>query len=228
MQAQEQYTAKSEMIATLRYFEEKKKVEQAPKKPALHSEFLRTGRIDRNRPNWDGVQKRYLTYEEVAERAGKQLTAAGERTHERLNSFHRSIRFPKLIFHRTLKERASRLLSRHRRQDQLCGIQGREMGLLHRQFLRRHRSRASDLRKDQHARRTDVFRPRRGEDEEQQKLTINTAVRGNGLLFRTQDPKVAFKNVLMLEPSRTSCARSFARSDAVELGKPPGSRYRRA
>ena len=74
----------------------------APEKPAIHSEFLRTGRIDRNRPTWSTTEKRHLTYEEVAARTGKILTVAGERTHERLNNFHRSIQFPKLVFHRTL------------------------------------------------------------------------------------------------------------------------------
>ena len=35
-------------------------------------------------------------------------------------------------------------------------------------------------------------------DEERQKLAINKNVRGDGLLFRTDDPKAAMKNVLML------------------------------
>jgi hypothetical protein len=35
-------------------------------------------------------------------------------------------------------------------------------------------------------------------DMEAKKLAIDTKVRGNGILFRTQDPKEALKNVLML------------------------------
>eukprot|EP01035_Chromulina_nebulosa_P068429 gene68429-biopygen50326 len=84
----------------MRYFEtEKRKAVLTPKE----SEFLRTGRINRSRPNRDTFEKRYLSYEEVAQRTGKYLTFAGAKTHERLNNFHKSIQFPKLIFHRTLK-----------------------------------------------------------------------------------------------------------------------------
>ena len=86
-------------MSKLQYVE---KENQPPARQAVHSEFLRTGRIDRSRPNWSPDEKRYLAYEEVAERTGKILTAAGEKTHERLNAFHRSIQFPKLVFHRTL------------------------------------------------------------------------------------------------------------------------------
>ena len=31
-----------------------------------------------------------------------------------------------------------------------------------------------------------------------QKLAINKSIRGNGLLFRTKDPKTAMRNVLMM------------------------------
>jgi hypothetical protein len=34
--------------------------------------------------------------------------------------------------------------------------------------------------------------------EEEGRLTIDRKVRGNGVLFRTDDPKLAMKNVLML------------------------------
>ncbi len=199
MQAQQRLTDKTEMIAQLRYFEEKKQAEQAPKKPALHSEFLRTGRIDRNRPNWDGVQKRYLSYEEVAERAGKQLTAAGERTHERLNSFHRSIRFPKLVFHRTLKG-TPHLGYCHVTAAKTSFAEFKEVKwafYIANFFADIEAEHLTFERINMRAERM-YFALAVEKDEEQQKLTINTAVRGNGLLFRTQDPKVAFKNVLML------------------------------
>jgi hypothetical protein len=34
--------------------------------------------------------------------------------------------------------------------------------------------------------------------EEEGRLTIDRKVRGNGVIFRTDDPKLAMKNVLML------------------------------
>ena len=35
-------------------------------------------------------------------------------------------------------------------------------------------------------------------DSERKRLEVNREVRGNGLLFRTHDPRIALKNVLML------------------------------
>ena len=75
----------NDMAAELRYFESETRTRALVPK---ESEFLRTGRIDRNRPNWDIVRKRYLSYEEVAERTGKYLDFVGDKTHERLNNFH--------------------------------------------------------------------------------------------------------------------------------------------
>lgn len=82
---------------------------QAPRRlsatsAAHHSEFLRTGRIDRTAPTWDRETKRYLSFEEVAERTNRKLVRAGETTHERLNAFHEAIRFPKVIFSRAFEE----------------------------------------------------------------------------------------------------------------------------
>jgi hypothetical protein len=71
--------------------------------PALHSEFLRTGRISRRREDWIADERRYLSYEEVAAKTGAKLDLVATKTHERLNAFHRSIRFPRIIFHRTLE-----------------------------------------------------------------------------------------------------------------------------
>ncbi len=93
-------------VQKLQYFDT-----SAPKKSKFpinvggYTEFLRTGRIVRPAATWLEEEKRYLSYEEVAEITGRKLVAAGEKTHERLNSFHTSIQFPKLVFHRTLANR---------------------------------------------------------------------------------------------------------------------------
>ncbi len=87
----------------LRYYAAPKaETKTPPSSKAVHSEFLRTGRISRSREDWLPDERRYLSYEEVAARTGRRLERAAETTHERINGFHRSIKFPKIIFHRTL------------------------------------------------------------------------------------------------------------------------------
>ena len=171
----------------------------APPKQAVHSEFLRTGRIDRNRPNWSDSEKRYLSYEEVAERTGKILVAAGDRTHERLNTFHRSIQFPKLVFHRTLSGtphlgycHVTASKSKFAEFDDIkwafyianffADIAPEELR------FERVNMRAERM----------YFAVAVERDGDSRKLAINRKVRGNGLLFRTDDPKTALKNVLLL------------------------------
>lgn len=167
-------------------------------KPAVHTEFLRTGRIDRNLP-WSPSEKRYLTYQEVAGRTGRKLENAGNVTHDRINGFHQSIRFPKLIFHRTL-------------------AQTPHLGYCH---ITVANSRFAEFENVQWAFYMANFFAEIGEEEqffadisktakrmyfavaitpaeEEGRLQIDRKVRGNGVLFRTDDPKLAMKNVLML------------------------------
>jgi len=183
-------------MSKLQYVEDTK---VAPPKQAVHSEFLRTGRIDRNRPNWSDSEKRYLSYEEVAERTGKILVAAGDRTHERLNTFHRSIQFPKLVFHRTLSGtphlgycHVTASKSKFAEFDDIkwafyianffADIAPEELR------FERVNMRAERM----------YFAVAVERDGDSRKLAINRKVRGNGLLFRTDDPKTALKNVLLL------------------------------
>jgi hypothetical protein len=196
---QAQPSAKTEMIAQLRYFEEKKAQELVALKPAIQSEFLRTGRIDRNRPNWDGAQKRYLSYEEVAERSGRLLTAAGEKTHERLNTFHRSIQFPKLVFHRTLQGRP---------HLGYCHVTAAKTSFAEYKDIKWAfyiANFSADIETEEMTFEKIDLRSERmyfaiavEKDFDKKKLAVNRAVRGNGLLFRTHDPKVALRNVLLL------------------------------
>lgn len=185
--------------AKLRYFEA-----QVPKPPvanvktAAHSEFLRTGRISRHKNDWLPDEKRYLTYAEVAARTEKKLTSAGEKTHERINGFHKSIRFPKVLFSRSLEERphlgychvtsARTVFGKTLPIDwsfYICNFVS-EIGVEEDFF--------------QHI-RTDYGRMYFAvaiEAEEEGGTRINRKVRGNGLLFRTSDPNEALRNVLML------------------------------
>jgi hypothetical protein len=183
----------------LRYFEAKPFRPSAPKlKPAAHSEFLRTGKISRDSRDWLPEEKRYLTYQEVAARTEKKLTSAGEKTHERINGFHRSIRFPKVLFSRSLDEQphlgychvtaARTIFGRDTPIDwsfYICNFMA-DIG--------------SDTDFFQHI-RTDYGRMYFAvaiEADEEGETRINRKVRGNGLLFRTRDPGDALRNVLLL------------------------------
>lgn len=170
----------------------------ATARPAVHSEFLRTGRIDRTRPNWAPDQKRYLSYEEVAERTGAVLTAAGEKTHERLNTFHRSIQFPKLIFHRTLTG-TPHLGYCHvtAAKSKFAEFEDVKWAFYIANFFADIAS--DDLKFEQINMRAErMYFAVAVENDTGRKLAVDRKVRGNGLLFRTDDPKTALKNVLLL------------------------------
>ncbi|MXN48118.1 hypothetical protein GR138_23185 [Shinella kummerowiae] len=169
-----------------------------PPKAAIHTQFLRTGRIDRD-VSWSPSEKRYLSYQEVAERTGRKLERAGNVTHDRINGFHETIQFPKLIFHRTL-------------------AQTPHLGYCH---ITVANSRFAEFPNVQWAFYMTNFLAEIGDEdqffagiskkpgrmyfaiaitptEEEGRLTIDRKVRGNGVIFRTDDPKLAMKNVLML------------------------------
>lgn len=168
-----------------------------PKK-ASHSEFLRTGRISREKGDWLPDERRYLTYEEVAERTEKKLTTAGETTHERLNNVHKLIRFPKIIFSKALDERphlgychVTTAKTRFDRQRSIvwsfyiCNFAadiGEEEGFF--QHIRTDYSR--------------MYFAVAMQPAEDGRMQIDRSIRGNGLLFKTNDPAEALKNVLVL------------------------------
>ena len=186
-------------MSKLRYYaaSQSKAVEVQSK--AVHSEFLRTGRISRRRDDWDADQRRYLTFEEVAERTGKTLQSAGETTHQRINGFHRSIQFPKMIFHRTFADSphlgychvtASRTTFAQYADvnwgfyiaNFFCEVGAGD------QFFEQIRPQYSRM----------YFAVAMQADRQAKSMAIDRSIRSNGLLFRTHDPKEAYKNLLML------------------------------
>jgi hypothetical protein len=187
-------------MSNLRYFDAAaiKKPVQTPK-TAVHTEFLRTGRINRHHQQWSPEEKRYLTHQEVAARTGRKLEAAGTVTHDRINGFHRSIRFPKLLFHRTLAD------SPHLGYCHVTAARTKFAKFDDVRWSFYIANFFSDIGDDEHffekiklgysrmyfAVATEV-------DAEAGKLTVNRTIHENGLLFRTRDPKEALKNVLML------------------------------
>ena len=184
----------------VRYFEKKAPPPvDAAKKKAIHSEFLRTGRIDRSRPNWSNEEKRYLTYEEVAARTGRVLTAAAQRTHANINSFHKSIQFPKMVFHRTLTG-TPHLGYSHVTASKTKFYEYDEVKwafYIANFFAEINADELMFANINMRAERM-YFAVAIDKKADEQKLEINKAVRGNGLLFQTQDPKIALRNVLLL------------------------------
>lgn len=185
-------------MAKLKYFDASQQ-KATSLKPAIYTEFLRTGRISRNTDDWVPEEKRYLSHEEVAVRTGKRLEAAGTMTHQRINSFHRSIRFPKLVFHRTLAGKPH-LGYCHVTAARSALPNGPDMlwAFYIANFF-------ADIGDDesfferinlQHSRMYFgiVMEP----GEEAGKMTLSRKLRKDGLLFRTHEPKAALKNVLML------------------------------
>lgn len=186
-------------MANLQYFAAESAKSPIVRMGAPHVEFLRTGRIDRSRPNWSHAEKRYLSYEEVAERTGKYLTYAGEKTHERINAFHKSIQFPRLVFHRTLKG-TPHLGYCHvtAAKSSFAEYKDVKWAFYIANFF-------ADIAADELAfDKINMRAPRMyfavavEKDEDKKKLAINKAIRGNGLLFRTADPKQAMRNMLLL------------------------------
>ncbi|MGF0537057.1 DUF6656 family protein [Agrobacterium sp. ES01] len=184
----------------LRYYAKNEK--QAPVPQAVetaHSEFLRTGRISRRREDWVSEERRYLSYAEVAEKTGKRLQAVGEKSHERINSFHRSIRFPRIVFHRTFADTPHlgycHVTASRTNFASFADVKwsfyianffsdiGEDGAFFDR--IQPHYSRMYFAVAMQPERPTRTF-------------SIDRSIRPNGLLFKTHDPMVALKNVLKL------------------------------
>ncbi|MCL6706149.1 hypothetical protein M8R20_03955 [Pseudomonas sp. R2.Fl] len=187
-------------MTKLRYYAKTEQRAPTPDLPqAIHSEFLRTGRISRRREDWLPEERRYLTHEEVAEKTGRKLQTAAATTHSRINGFHRSIQFPRIIFHHTLANTP-------------------HLGYCHVTAARTNFAKFADVKwsfyianffsdigdaeqffekiQPQYSRM--YFAVAIEPDKALKTLKIDRSIRDNGLLFRTHDPKEALKNVLKL------------------------------
>ena len=188
------------MKGQIRYYESSrlKPMLQAPGNTTAHSEFLRTGRISRAKPIWIPEQRQYLTHDEVAQRTGRKLETAGDITFNRINSFHPSIRLPKVIFHRTLDG------SPHLGYCHVTAARtffSQEAAVNWSFYIANFFSMIGE---------DDSFfasiDPQRGrmyfavaiEGEAGQNAKIDRSYRKNGLLFQTSNPREAMRNVLML------------------------------
>ncbi|MDM9623730.1 DUF6656 family protein [Rhizobium sp. S96] len=188
-------------MAKLRYFDVNNDTTEQDKSPVVaHSEFLRTGKITRHRAHWLAAERRYLTHDEVAEATGRKLQTAGVKTHQNINGFHRSIQFPKMVFHRTLKD-SPHLGYCHVTAARTKFAQYEDVSWAF--YIANFYADIGD--NDNFFERIDVQYSRmyfavaiRPGEHTAEKMTIDRTVRGNGLLFRTHDPQIAIKNVLLL------------------------------
>lgn len=169
-----------------------------PMKLASHSEFLRTGRISRSTPIWMPDERQYLSYAEVAARTGRKLETAGEKTHERINGFHRAIQFPKMVFHHTLED------SPHLGYCHVTAAYTRfaEKTAVNWSFYIANFF--SEIGEEEMffekivPQSTRMYFAVATQNKPGQPMEINRSLRKNGVLFQTTDPKEAMKNILML------------------------------
>lgn len=87
-----------EKATRIRYFDAGKHSVTPIRSKTAHSDFLRTGRISRYEERWLPKERVYYSHDEVAAMTGRKLEAAADATHSRLNGFHQSIRFPRMVF----------------------------------------------------------------------------------------------------------------------------------
>ncbi|WP_420409970.1 DUF6656 family protein [Hoeflea sp.] len=188
-------------MSMFRYYAAKAKGEEPAPVKAVHTNFLRTGRIAREGDSRYEEPRRYLSNAEVAKRTGIRLEKAGRKAHERLNRFHRDFAFPEIIFHKTLT-RAPHLGYVHvtASKTDFADFKDVNWGFYIANF-------AAEITDDEqffarihpgYSRMYFAVALKEQEDGETSHRVINRDVRDNGLLFRTDDPRTALRNVLLL------------------------------
>lgn len=188
-------------MSKFRYYAAKAPKQALVPAKAVHTNFLRTGRIARDVDDRLKEERRFLTYEEVAERTGIRLESAGKKTHQRLNTFHYDIQFPKIIFHKTLAQ-APHLGYVHVTASKTDFAEYKDVtwGFYIANF-------AAEITADEqffnrinpnYSRMYFAVAMKTEENAEPRRQIINRDFRENGVLFRTADPKTALKNVLLL------------------------------
>ncbi len=195
----------------IRYFDAKARTIAPARSKTAHSEFLRTGRILRYEEATLPPDRRYLSHDQVATITAKRLRDAGDMTHARLNAFHPTVQFPKILFHRLLEDNphlgychvtAARTSFDMRKSvlwsfyfanffADLCGQE---------QFFDKIDPSRSRM----------YFAVAMQASNGGETVKIDTSVHRDGLLFKTHDPREALKNVLMLG-TRSDEMRKFIR-----------------
>jgi len=188
-------------MSIFRYYAAKATGQELAPVKVSHTTFLRTGLIAHIPENWVEKERRFLSPEEVAERTGIRLDNVGNKTHQRLNSFHADIKFPKIIFHKTLAA-APHLGYVHVTASKADFAEFKDVNWA---FYIANFS--AEITADEqffnsidprYSRMYFAVAMKRQEDGEKRQQVLNRDVRDNGVLFKTSDPKTALKNVLLL------------------------------
>ena len=188
-------------MSKFRYYATKANGQAPVPAKAIYTHFLRTGRIVRDAEDWVEEERRFLTDAEVAARTGMRLETAGKTTHQRLNTFHQKIRFPEIIFHKTLAQ-APHLGYVHVTASKADFADYKDVtwGFYIANFSAEISAEDTFFHRivPRSSRMYFAVAMKAADDGEPRRPVINREVRGNGLLFRTADPTTALRNVLML------------------------------
>src|SRR5690606_3117580 len=188
-------------MSKFNYYATKTKGQDAVPGAPVHTNFLRTGRIVRHAEDWVEEERRFLTYEEVAERTGARLENAGAKSHQRLNNFHKAIQFPKIVFHKTLAT-APHLGYVHVTASKTDFAEHKDInwGFYIANFSAEITADETFFNriKPSSSRMYFAVAMKNGENGKTRQQVINRDFRENGVLFSTTDPKAALKNVLLL------------------------------
>ncbi len=192
-------------MAKLRYYDAADKMPAAPAKAKAHTEFLRTGRIDRRR--WMANERQYLSYAEGAQQTARKLTTRAERPTADINgSWPRCS--PKMVFQVAPLANSPHLGLLPRDRAKNLPRKGNEdhLVLLSRELLLRLGNEDPFLDRISRAIRPCISPSRSSPMPAKDGYVVNRNVRGNGLMFPTQDPKVAEENVADASGTRRSLA----------------------
>ncbi len=182
----------------IRYFDAGRPLAAPIRSNTAHSDFLRTGRISRYEERFLPDERIYYSHDEVAAITGRKLEAAADATHDRLNGFHESIRFPRMIFHHLLDDRP---------HLGYCHVTAAKTSF----DARRHvlwsfyfanffaeLSGTENFFENIDARYSRMYFAVAITALAGKGIAVDTSFHRGGLLFQTHDPRVALKNVLTL------------------------------
>ena len=134
----------------------------------------------------------------MAALTGRKLEAAADATHSRLNGFHQSIRFPKMVFHHLLNDRPHLGYCHVTAAKTSFDAERHVLWSFYFANFFAELSGAENFFENIDARYSRMYFAVAINALPDQELAVDTSVHRGGLLFQTHDPRVALKNVLML------------------------------
>lgn len=187
-----------EKATRIRYFDASRHSVTPIRSKTAHSDFLRTGRISRYEERWLPRERVYYSHDDVAALTGRKLEAAADATHSRLNTFHQSIRFPKMVFYHLLNDRPHLGYCHVTAARTSFDAERHVLWSFYFANFFAELSGAENFFENIDARYSRMYFAVAINALPDQAAAIDTSFHRSGLLFQTHDPRVALKNVLML------------------------------